>query len=180
MDTVPFTSSHTTKKMRMIRILKISAVALVVVLLVSAGGVGAITLVRKYPSRFGIQSAVQNAATKEAESLVEKVGKLMSLPTDEKPTVATVSDSTKLGSQPFFKSAKNGDRVLIYASEKKAILYRPSENRIIDVGSVSIKQQEQGQVAGATTESPSPSPKSTSKKKQTASPSADLAATPQP
>lgn len=177
MEQAPFSS---VKKSRLLRTLKISAVALAVILLVSLGGVGAITLVRRYPARFGIQSAVANAATKEVETLVEKVGKLMSLPTDEKPTVATVSDSTKLGGQAFFKSAKNGDRVLIYANEKKAILYRPSENRIIDVGSVSIKQQEPGQVAGTTTESASPSPKAAAKKKQAATSSADLSATPQP
>jgi hypothetical protein len=75
---------------------------------------------------------------KEVASLVEKVGKLYQLPTGETPTVATVSDVKKLSGQPFFASAQNGDRVLIYSNAKKAILYRPATNKIIEVGPVNL------------------------------------------
>ena len=74
----------------------------------------------------------------QAAALVSTVGRLMSLPADETPTVATVSDPTKLQDQPFFKNAMVGDKVLIYTKAKKAILYRPDENRVIEVASVNL------------------------------------------
>lgn len=67
------------------------------------------------------------------QKLVEQVGKLIVLPTDEEPTIATVSDLTKLKDQPFFAKAKLGDKVLIYNRAKKAILYRPGDNQIIEL-----------------------------------------------
>ena len=69
------------------------------------------------------------------------VGKLMMLPSDETPTVASVSDVEKLKNQPFFAASQNGDKVLIYTTAKKAILYRPSTNMIVDVAPVNIGTQ---------------------------------------
>lgn len=78
-------------------------------------------------------------AKAEAEKLVANVGRLMTLP-DELPIVATVVDPSKLQGQPFFINAQKGDRVLIYNQARKAILYNPTENRIIDVAPLSIGQ----------------------------------------
>lgn len=77
-------------------------------------------------------------AQQQTDQLISAVGKLMELPKNETPTIATVSDVSKLKDQPFFALAKNGDKVLIYTNAKKAILYRPSENKIIDVAPVNI------------------------------------------
>lgn len=107
--------------------------------LISVGA--AVFLVKKKPEVLGLTS--QNTETKELEKVVEAVGKLMSLPSDESPAVATVSDIEKLKDQQFFKNAQNGDKVLIYASGKRAILYRPSENKIIDVGVINASKQPQ-------------------------------------
>ena len=78
------------------------------------------------------------SAQTEASDLIKKVSKLMLLPRDESPTIATVSDSTKLRSQPFFKSAKNGDKVLIYAKAKMATLYDPTANIIVAVAPLNV------------------------------------------
>lgn len=88
-------------------------------------------------------------AKTETKSLVESVGKLMMLPKNEEPTVATVSDKTKLLDQPFFINAENGDKVLIYTNAKKAILYRPSINKIIEVGPINIAAPTPGVASAA-------------------------------
>lgn len=105
------------------------------------------------------------AVAQEVNSVVAKVNKIMLLPENEQPTLATVSDITKLINQPFFARAKNGDKVLIYQKSKKAVLYRPSENKIIEVSSVSIG--ENTEVGGVTTQ-------------KTANPSASITTAPTP
>ncbi|MDP2630898.1 MAG: hypothetical protein Q8P56_05845 [Candidatus Uhrbacteria bacterium] len=78
------------------------------------------------------------AEVSEVEQLLAAVGKLIVLPEGETPTIATVSDLEKLKSQPFFVNAKNGDKVLIYTNAKKAILYDPVANKIIEVAPINI------------------------------------------
>lgn len=82
-------------------------------------------------------------AREELTGLVEKIGKLIELPKNEVPTLATVSDKTKLEKNAFYANAENGDKLLIYPIAKKAILYRPSTNKIIDVSyaNVSVPSQ---------------------------------------
>lgn len=80
----------------------------------------------------------QKAAREEAKTLVERVGKLIVLPEGEEPTIATVTDPELLKDQPFFAKAKKGDKVLIYATAGKAILYDPAENKIVEVAPVNI------------------------------------------
>lgn len=78
------------------------------------------------------------AAQKQVSDLVAQVGKLAQLPSSETPTVATVSDVTKLKGQAFFAAAINGDKVLIYTQAKRAVLYRPSENKVIEIAPLNI------------------------------------------
>lgn len=70
----------------------------------------------------------------EVKKYVGEIGKLMDLPVNETPTVATIIDITKLADQSFFKRGKNGDKVLLYPNNQKAILYDPGAKRIIEVG----------------------------------------------
>lgn len=94
-----------------------------------------------YMQYYQTQKLLKNptlAAQQQTQALLSAVGNLIDLPQNETPTIATVSDVTKLQGQPFFAKAQNGDKVLIYTNAKKAILYRPSENKIIDVAPVNI------------------------------------------
>ncbi len=79
-------------------------------------------------------------AQKEVSDLVFKVGKLIELPGDEVPTLATVIDENKVTSELFFKNAKTGDKLLAYVKNKKAILYRPSINKIVEVAPIIFDQ----------------------------------------
>ncbi len=74
--------------------------------------------------------------TQEVLSVAEEIGRHIQLPQDETPTLATVSDKEKLKDQQFFAAAENGDKVLIYSNARKAILYRPSIDRIIEVAPI--------------------------------------------
>ncbi len=78
----------------------------------------------------------QKSAQNELQETITAVGKLMVLPTGETPTIATVSDPEKLKDQPFFARAQKGDKVLVYTTSQKAILYSPSLNKIVEVAPV--------------------------------------------
>jgi uncharacterized protein (UPF0333 family) len=67
----------------------------------------------------------------------QRLSKLIVLPS-EKPTIATVKDTTKLTGQSFYKDATDGDILFVYSANHKAILYRPSTNMIINVSPVNV------------------------------------------
>jgi hypothetical protein len=78
------------------------------------------------------------ATQTESQQLINKVGQLVDLPSGETPTIATVNDASKLKDQPFFANARNGDKVLIYSKSGKAVLYRPSTNKVIEYSKVNL------------------------------------------
>jgi len=78
------------------------------------------------------------ASKEEIKTVTSALSKIMDLPKDEEPTIATVLDKEKVKDQPFFANAVNGDKVVIYAKSEKAILFRPSTGRIVNVGPVNI------------------------------------------
>lgn len=88
-----------------------------------------------------LKTAASPKPDQEIDEVLEAVAKHLVLPSGETPTVASVTDSEKLKSQPFFASAVNGDKVIIYSGAKKAILYRPDIDKIIDVAPVNIGSQ---------------------------------------
>ncbi len=70
---------------------------------------------------------------KESQELLNKVSRLYLVSTNETPTVATVSDPDKLKDQAFFSESQKGDKVLIFTQAGKAVLYRPSIDKIIAI-----------------------------------------------
>jgi len=69
--------------------------------------------------------------------IVEKVSRHYILPQTEMPALLTVEDSSKIRTD-FFKDSREGDKVLIYKDNKLVLLYRPSIDRIVRVGPVSM------------------------------------------
>jgi len=82
------------------------------------------------------QTTTQGTNTDEVKKLVTEISKVARLPQDETPSVATITDVSKLKDQPFFKDAKNGDILLVFQNSGKAILYDPKEKKIVDITSL--------------------------------------------
>jgi hypothetical protein len=104
--------------------------------LVSAGT--AFYFYRQSSAELNLNKDPQKAAQEEVHKLIERVSRLIVLPEDEEPTVATVSDLEKLKDQPFFASAKVGYKLFIYSQAKKAILYDPVADKIVEVAPLNI------------------------------------------
>lgn len=85
-----------------------------------------------------LKTSPAEAAKQEAQSIVDKVKSLIAVPEGELPTVAEVTNVDRLKNNAFFSSAQNGDKVLIFTEAKKAILYRPGENKVIEVSPLTI------------------------------------------
>lgn len=102
---------------------------------------GNVFLFKKYHD---LQQDPQHQAQQETAALVASVSQLMVLPEGETPTIATVADTEKLKDQPFFANAQVGDKVLLFTTSKRAILYRPSANKIIEVAPINLGQAAAG------------------------------------
>ena len=89
----------------------------------------------------------------EVSQVVSELGKLVILPKDEQPVVATVVDLDKLKGQAFFTKAQLQDKVIIYSKAGRAILYRPSSNKIVEIAPFTNTAQSNssGNVLGANT-----------------------------
>ena len=77
----------------------------------------------------------QNKET--AKRIVQRVGKLIVLPKDIEPTVATIVNIEALRSRnAFYNTAENGDYLLV--TPTRAILYNDKRNIILDVAPVQV------------------------------------------
>lgn len=92
----------------------------------------------------------------DTKNLVEKINKHVLLPKGETPTVATVADPNLLKDQPFFADTLIGDKVLMYSNEKKAILYRPDIDRVINITVIDLNAPASSSQTNATTTSKTP------------------------
>ncbi len=110
----------------------------VITIVAVAAIVGCAVLMNKYQTlrQAVVDSQTANAA--QVKSTVDAVGKFIELPKDEVPTMATVTDPEQLKDQPFFRNAVKDDVVLIYPLARKAILWRPSTEKIIEVSAINI------------------------------------------
>ena len=91
-----------------------------------------------YDQNLKLKVTSDETAKEDNQKLLSEVGKIIELPSNESPTVAVVSDKEKLSGNVFFKNSQNGDKVLIFAEAKKAILYRPSTKKLIEVANINL------------------------------------------
>lgn len=75
---------------------------------------------------------------RDVEQTIAAVARVATVPQNETPTVATVTDKQKLENEPFFAQAENDDRVLIYQDARMAYLYRPSSKKLVAIAPLSL------------------------------------------
>lgn len=107
----------------------------VILALLAIGGGGAGVY---YHSKYQQEVKKANDPTNDVKALLIQVGKLIDLPTDEEPTIATVTNADQITQQPFFTKAKNGDRVIIYTNARLAILFDVVAGKIMNVGTINV------------------------------------------
>lgn len=77
----------------------------------------------------------------EIAKLEKEIGKLIVLPTDEKPILATINDVAALSAQqPFFIGSQNGDKLLVYQKARKAFIYSETLGKLVNVGPIVYNQ----------------------------------------
>ena len=76
-------------------------------------------------------------ARKQTESVLKDLAQDMILPNEPNPMIATVTDKTKLKDDAFFKMAENGDIIVVFPTDLRAVLYRPSTKQIVNIAPVS-------------------------------------------
>ena len=80
---------------------------------------------------------------KDTQDLLAKVARIYLIPTGEEPTIATVSDPIALKNQSFFTQSQKGDKVLIFTKAGRAVLYRPSMDKIIEAIPINNSKNDQ-------------------------------------
>lgn len=151
----------------------ITTTLFLVLLLIGVAGLGGYFYWQYLKAASNNQFASASAIQHDTDQLIQDVGQLIVLPQGEVPTVATVSDPSALKNQPFFANAEKGDKVLVYTTAGKAILYRPSSRKIIEVAPTSLgnqqssqQSQSQSQVQIQPVSSPSPKPTASATRKK--------------
>jgi hypothetical protein len=91
-----------------------------------------------------------DSGAEEVKRITREISRTFQLPTGETPTLATVTDATKVRAQAFFHDAQNGDKVLLYSKAGQAILYRPSTKKIIAVAPVNLNGSGSSNSGGTT------------------------------
>lgn len=75
---------------------------------------------------------------KEAQKVKAEIAKLITTPQEE-PVMALVTNADQLiTEQPFYQGVTNGDVLVIYPQARKAILFNPRTNKLVNVGPVNV------------------------------------------
>lgn len=73
---------------------------------------------------------------KDQQVTLEKISRLIVLPSNEFPTQAIIQSTQNYANHPFLSKAQPGDYLLIYPGENLVVVYRPSLNKIVITGQV--------------------------------------------
>lgn len=123
----------------------LAILTLLVLFLIAAGGFAwsynGYAKTKKELSLLTDPKAKEEVAKKETAELVNSLKRLVVLPENETPTIATVTDAAAMAQeQPFYKDAHNGDKLLVYTQARKAYIYDPTRNILVNVGPIYIDE----------------------------------------
>ncbi len=118
---------------------------LIIVVVVALAGAGFLYFqyqntaaeLKKVKSQVSSQAGIPGKQD-EAKKFVTEIGKIAKLP-DETPSIATITDASKLKEEPFLKDAKNGDVLLVFSKSGKVILYDPVNKKIVNMTTLSTE-----------------------------------------
>lgn len=103
---------------------------------------------------FGLRKSAEAPMPKEVKVLLEKLQKHIILPTDEDPQISIIDDPVQATKdQPFVTGSQKGDLLIVYIKARKAIVYSPSRDIIINVGPISVNPDEVSPTAPSSTAS---------------------------
>lgn len=109
-------------------ILRQPRLALIAFVIIAAIATAYFTLGNKTP---------EEKAQEELAVAVAAVGELMILPEGDEPVLATVTNAESLTKQQaFFSGSVNGDQLLLFPKNMKAVIYSPSRGKIINAGPI--------------------------------------------
>ncbi|MBN1162123.1 hypothetical protein JXA34_00035 [Patescibacteria group bacterium] len=126
---------------------RIKTAFLVLVLLAAGGTAFWYFFYSKYETLQNELTSYKNnpklSAIKDKYDIIREVSEMVEVPSNEEPTVANISNVHRLQNQKFFENAQNGDKLVFYRDAKRAILYRPSTNKIIEIATVNVQEMDE-------------------------------------
>lgn len=81
---------------------------------------------------FFVQYSQVQAKANQKEDLTKRISTIAELP-NESSTLVTVADKTKLQNKQLADKVSNGDVLMIFTKSQRLIIYRPSDNKIVDM-----------------------------------------------
>lgn len=93
-----------------------------------------------------LNNATETVSDEAVQAEIEKALSLVSrhiiLPQNETPVMASIVNAEELiAEQPFYSNTVNGDILLIYSENRRAILYSPERDILVNVGPINIGDQ---------------------------------------
>lgn len=113
------------------RFLLIALLAACLLALTGSYFLGRASVYRHYPQLKDVE---------KSDVILSDVARLIQLPKDEAPNIAVINNVEDVMKEPFFAAARNNDVLIAYPRAGMAILYRPSDDILVNVGPIVTQQ----------------------------------------
>jgi hypothetical protein len=85
-----------------------------------------------------LKSQAPNSPPDENAKIIAAVTKLVELPQTPPDGIGQITDKNQYKNLVFYNEIVNGDYLLIYVQANKAVIYRPSTNKLVNIYPVSV------------------------------------------